>query len=84
MAPGRPASTERAITGPGGSTAQRLASVDKSQLSEKITFSKLRNANRMLETVQRIETLDGAKYDSIAKTVKDGVLIVTGEREAVP
>lgn len=48
---------------------------------EPITFTKLKNANTMLETVQRIETLDGPKYDRIAKTVKDGVLIVTGERD---
>ena len=48
---------------------------------EKITFSKLRNANRMLETVQRIETLDGPKYNRIKSTVKDGALIVTGERD---
>lgn len=48
---------------------------------ESITFTKLRNANAMLETVQRIETLDGPKYDRIAKTVKDGALIVTGERD---
>jgi len=35
----------------------------------------------LLEQVQRIETLDGPKFDRIAKTVKDGVLIVTGERD---
>ena len=56
-------------------------------LREQITFSKLRNANTLLEKVQAIETLDGPKFDRIAKTVKDGALIVTGERdctEAVP
>ena len=31
--------------------------------------------------MQRIETLDGPKYDRIRPTVKDGVLIVTGERD---
>lgn len=50
-------------------------------LREPLTFSKLRNANTMLEKVQGIETLDGPRYDRIAKTVKDGVLIVTGERD---
>ena len=50
-------------------------------LREPITFSKLKNANLLLEKVQRIETLDGPKYDRIAKTVKDGALIVTGERD---
>lgn len=50
-------------------------------LREPLTFSKLRNANTLLEKVQAIETLDGPKYDRIAKTVKDGALIVTGERD---
>lgn len=50
-------------------------------LREPLTFSKLRNANALLEKVQGIETLDGPKYDRITKTVKDGALIVTGERE---
>lgn len=49
-------------------------------LRESISFSKLRNANALLEKVQRIETLDGPKFDRIAKTVKDGALIVMGER----
>lgn len=49
-------------------------------LREPLTFSKLQQANNLLEQVQRIETLDGPKYDKIAKTVKDGALIVTGER----
>ena len=50
-------------------------------LREPITFTKLKNANSLLEKVQGIETLDGPKYDRIAKTVKDGALIVTGERD---
>ena len=50
-------------------------------LREPLTFSKLKNANDLLEQVQRIETLDGPKYDRIKPTVKDGVLIVTGERD---
>jgi adenine-specific DNA-methyltransferase len=50
-------------------------------LREPLTFSKLRNANTLLEKVQGIETLDGPKYDRIIKTVKDGALIVTGERD---
>lgn len=50
-------------------------------LREPLSFSKLRNANTLLEKVQGIETLDGPKYDRIAKTVKDGALIVTGERD---
>lgn len=50
-------------------------------LREPLTFSKLRNANALLEKVQGIETLDGPKYDRVSKTVKDGALIVTGERD---
>jgi adenine-specific DNA-methyltransferase len=49
-------------------------------LREALTYSKLRNANALLERVQGIETLDGPKFDRIAKTVRDGALIVTGER----
>lgn len=49
-------------------------------LREPLTYSKLRNANGLLEQVQRIETLDGPNFDRIAKTVRDGALIVTGER----
>ncbi len=50
-------------------------------LREPLTFTKLKNANTLLEKVQRIEILDGPKYDRIRPTVKDGVLIVTGERD---
>lgn len=50
-------------------------------LREPLTFTKLRNANSLLERVQGIETLDGPKFDRIAKNVKDGALIVTGERD---
>ena len=50
-------------------------------LRQPITFTKLRNAATLMERVQGIETLDGPKYDRIAKTVRDGALIVTGERD---
>lgn len=50
-------------------------------LRETLTFSKLKNANTLLEKVQAIETLDGPKFDRIKSTVKDGALIVTGERD---
>ena len=50
-------------------------------LREPITFTKLKNANALLEKVQQIETLEGPKFDRIKPTVKDGVLIVTGERD---
>jgi adenine-specific DNA-methyltransferase len=50
-------------------------------LRQPITFTKLKNANAMLEKVQQIETLDGPKFDRIKSTVKDGALVVTGERD---
>jgi adenine-specific DNA-methyltransferase len=50
-------------------------------LREPLTFTKLRNAATLMQKVQGIENLDGAKFDRIDKTVKDGVLIVTGERD---
>lgn len=50
-------------------------------LREKLNVAKLRNANALLEKIQGIETLDGPKYDRIKSTVKDGALIVTGERD---
>ena len=50
-------------------------------LREPITFTKLRNADAVLAKVSQIEMLDGPRYDRIAKTVKDGALIVTGERD---
>ena len=72
-------------------TAERVRRVSKGYafkgvqrdelLREPVTFSKLKNANALLEKVTRIETLDGPKYDRIKPTVKDGVLIVTGERD---
>ena len=50
-------------------------------LRQPLTFTKLRNSAALMENVQLIETLDGPRYDRIAKTVKDGALIVTGERD---
>jgi adenine-specific DNA-methyltransferase len=50
-------------------------------LRDPLTFTKLRNAATLMEKVQRIEVLDGPRYDRIASTVKDGALIVTGERD---
>jgi len=50
-------------------------------LREPITFTKLRNADALLAKISQIEMLDAPKYDRIAKTVKDGALIVTGERD---
>lgn len=50
-------------------------------LRDKITWTKLKNADRLTEQVEKIENLHGHEYDTIKKTVKDGELIVTGERK---
>lgn len=50
-------------------------------LREKITFSKLKKADKLLDQVQSIENLDGPNYDKITKSVKDGTLIVMGEKQ---
>jgi len=49
-------------------------------LRDKITWTKLKNANKLTEAVEAIENLHGHEYDAIKKTVKDGELIVTGEK----
>ena len=49
-------------------------------LREKITWSKLKKAEKLTETVEKIENLHDHEYDAIKKTVKDGELIVTGEK----
>jgi adenine-specific DNA-methyltransferase len=49
-------------------------------LREKLTWTKLRNAEKLTEAVDGIENLHGHEYDAIKKTVKDGELIVTGEK----
>ena len=47
---------------------------------EALTFSKLKNATSLLEQVQKIELLDGPRFDRVKAEVKDGDLIVIGER----
>ena len=49
-------------------------------LRENITWTKLRNADRLTGEVEAIENLHGHEYTRIKKEVKDGKLIVTGEK----
>ena len=49
-------------------------------LREKLSWSKLTKADRLTEQVEKIENLHSHEYDAIKKTVKDGELIVTGEK----
>ena len=64
----------RVISGYKFSGAQRME-----LLREKITWSKLKKAEKLTETVESIENLHGHEYDAIKKTVKDGELVVIGE-----
>lgn len=50
-------------------------------LREPLTWTKLKNATALHERVQQCETLDGPKFDRVKKEVKDGALIVSGERD---
>lgn len=49
-------------------------------MRETLTWSKLQKADRLTEQVEKIENLHGHEYDRINKQVKDGELIVTGEK----
>jgi len=49
-------------------------------LRENLTWSKLQKADRLTEQVDKIENLHGHEFDRIKKEVKDGELIVTGEK----
>ncbi|WP_127562813.1 site-specific DNA-methyltransferase [Nioella ostreopsis] len=50
-------------------------------LREKITWTKFKKAEKLTERVEKIENLHGHEYDSVKKSVKDGELIVTGEKK---
>ena len=47
---------------------------------EKLSFTSLKNANKLLEHVNSIENLEKHRFDTIKKVVKDGELIITGEK----
>ncbi len=54
-------------------------------LREKITwtsFSKDKSRDRLLDRIQTIENLDAHRFDKISKEIKDGELLVTGEKKA--
>jgi adenine-specific DNA-methyltransferase len=48
---------------------------------ESLTWTKLKSADNLLEKVSFIEQANAARFDNISKTVKDGELIVTGEKK---
>lgn len=47
---------------------------------ENITFTSLKKAAKLLDHVESIKNLDGHRFDHIKAEVKDGALIVTGEK----
>jgi adenine-specific DNA-methyltransferase len=49
-------------------------------MRESLTFTSLKKADRLLNHIASIENLEGHRFDSIKKEVKDGELIVTGEK----
>ena len=48
---------------------------------ERLTFTSLKKADKLLNHVESIKHLEGHRFDRIKAEVKDGDLIVTGERE---
>ena len=50
-------------------------------LREKLSWTKLKGAEKLTKQVEGIENLHRHEYDSIKKQVKDGELIVTGEKK---
>lgn len=52
-------------------------------LRQRITWTKLKKADELLDDIEKIENLHGHEYDDILKVVKDGELVVTGEKTEV-
>ncbi len=53
----------------------------KELLREKLTFTKLKQANKLLEKVALLEEQNKNRFDEVKATVKNGELVVTGELE---
>jgi adenine-specific DNA-methyltransferase len=50
-------------------------------LTESITFNTLKNPDKLLKQVDGIENLEAHRFDKIKKELKDGRLVVTGEKK---
>ena len=48
---------------------------------EKITWSRLKNAEKIIEAVKQLENENEANFNKVRKTIKNGELVVTGERD---
>ena len=61
-----------------------LTGTQKTELMrEKLSWTKLKNAGKLVHAIEGIENLHGHEYDRIKKEIKDRELIVTGERKVV-
>lgn len=49
-------------------------------LREKLTWSKFQKPDELLKKVQSFDVIDSPRFDRIKKEIKDGELIVTGEK----
>ena len=49
-------------------------------LKEKLTWRTLSNPGRLMEAIEAVRNLHGHEYDGITRRVKDGELVVTGEK----
>ncbi len=47
---------------------------------EKLNWSKLQKADKITETVEKIENLHGHEFDKVKKSIEGGELIVSGEK----
>ena len=50
-------------------------------MREKITWTKLKNSNKLIDRVTAIENMNCDEYDHISRKVDNGELIVTGEKK---
>lgn len=50
-------------------------------LNKSLTFTDLKNADKLLNDIAAIENLEGSQYDKVEKKVKDGVLVVEGVKQ---
>ena len=52
-------------------------------MRERITWSKLKRADKLILAVQDVEDLHGHKYDAIKRTIKGSELILTGDKSVM-
>lgn len=49
-------------------------------LREPLNWAKLQKAATLVEKAESVEQFEGNRFDRVAKTVEDGVLVITGEK----